>query len=138
MSVILIRHGEPEHARLGLTGGWTDEGLTQIGRRQSELLAARLKAEFAGRGYQMYCSDLKRALETARIVSTGIGVTAKQAPELREFNNGIAAGMTEEQAKQYFVEPLLQIIQTSFNSAYTIKSFISPKISFPPISPLTF
>jgi broad specificity phosphatase PhoE len=103
-SIILIRHGQSEHQLKGLTGGWTDTGLTELGRRQTACLASRLKREIANTPCQIYCSDLKRALQTAEIVGKEIGVTPNLVPELREFDNGIAAGKTEEEAKQCALE----------------------------------
>jgi broad specificity phosphatase PhoE len=82
----------------GLTGGWTDAGLTDLGRRQAACLASRLKRELEGIPVQMYSSDLKRAWRTAEVIGREIGVMPQQSPEIREFNNGIAAGMTREEA----------------------------------------
>ena len=87
-----------------ITGGWTDTELTQLGRHQAECLASRLKREIANAPCHLCCSDLKRALQTAAIIAKPIGVTLETVPELREFNNGIAAGMPEEEARQYALE----------------------------------
>jgi probable phosphoglycerate mutase len=99
--IILIRHAQSEHHVTGMTGGWTDTDLTEVGRRQARGLASRLKQEIATLPFRLYCSDLKRALQTADIIGRAIGVTPDPVPELREFNNGIAASMSEEEAKQY-------------------------------------
>jgi len=96
--IILVRHAQSQHHVNGMTGGWTDTGLTDLGRRQAACLASRLKQELEDVPVQFHCSDLKRALQTAEIVSREIGVTPQLVPELREFNNGIAAGMTREEA----------------------------------------
>jgi len=89
----------------GLTGGWTDTGLTDLGRRQATCLASRLKQELDGVPVRFYCSDLKRASQTAEVISREIGVAAQLVPELREFNNGIAAGMLREEADKIRREP---------------------------------
>jgi broad specificity phosphatase PhoE len=96
--IILVRHAQSQHHVNGLTGGWTDTGLTDLGRRQAACLASRLKQELEGMPARLGCSDLKRALQTAEIVGQEIGVTPQLVPELREFNNGIAAGMMREEA----------------------------------------
>lgn len=44
-SLLLIRHGQSEYQVKGLTSGWTDTGLTDLGRRQATYLAKRLKRE---------------------------------------------------------------------------------------------
>ena len=104
-SIVLVRHGQSEHHVNGMTGGWTDTGLTELGRRQAACLGARLKLEIEGMPCRMVSSDLKRAFQTAQIVGREIGVSPNLVPELREFNNGMAAGMTAEAAKSYFREP---------------------------------
>lgn len=96
-----MRHGQSEHHVSDLTGGWTDDGLTELGRLQSALVAARLKREIAGIPYRVYCSDLKRALQTAEVIGNEIGVAPKPLAELREFNNGVAAGKRKQEAKEY-------------------------------------
>ena len=98
MPIILVRHAQSLHHVNGMTGGWTDTGLTDLGRRQAACLASRLKQELEDAPVRFYCSDLKRALETAEIVGQEIGVTPKLDPGLREFNNGVAAGMMREEA----------------------------------------
>lgn len=99
-SIILIRHGQSKHHINGLTGGWTDDDLTEQGCRQAACLASRLKKEIGETPCHFYSSDLKRALQTAEIIGEKLDLTPKLFPELREFNNGIAAGKTREEAKK--------------------------------------
>ena len=99
--LVLVQHCQSEHHVNGLTGGWTDTPLTPLGRRQAECLADRLKGMVAGEQVCLVCSDLKRAKETADVVAAALGVKAQPAPDLREFNNGIAAGMTREETKRH-------------------------------------
>ncbi len=109
-SIILIRHGQSEYQVKGLTSGWTDTGLTELGRQQADYLASRLKHEFSDIPCQIYCSDLKRTLQTADIIGKELNLTPNLAPDLREINNGIVAGKTAEEAKRYALErtyPLL-------------------------------
>ncbi len=103
-SIIVIRHGQSEHHLKDLTGGWTDTGLTELGRRQSAHLASRLKREIGDTPIKLYCSDLKRAFQTTEILGKEMGLTPNLAPQLREHNNGIAAGKTIQEAKQYTLE----------------------------------
>ena len=103
-SIILIRHGYSEYQVKGLTSGWTDTDLTELGHRQIACLASRLKHEVADIPCQIYCSDLKRALQTTEIIGKELELTRNLVPELREINNGIAANKTEEEARQYALE----------------------------------
>lgn len=103
--ILLIRHGEAEHLVEDLVGGWTDTSLTDLGRRQAAALASRLKLEVAGIPFKLYCSDLKRATQTADVIGRALGLIPCPVPELREINNGIATGLTREEAKRYYTEP---------------------------------
>lgn len=103
--LILIRHGEAEHMTGDYTGGWTDLPLTDLGRRQARAVAKRLGRELEGVRFEFLCSDLIRASETADIIGEELVVAPKAQPELRELNNGVAAGRTKEEAGAYFREP---------------------------------
>lgn len=107
--IILVRHGEATHHTLKLTGGWTDSELTEKGRQQLQAAAQKLALDFSGRRLplRILASDLKRASESAQILAKALGreKDIEYCIFLREKNNGIAAGMTEEEAKKYFQKP---------------------------------
>jgi broad specificity phosphatase PhoE len=125
-SIILVRHAQSEHHVKELTGGWTDTGLTELGRRQSACLASRLKRELGDTPCQLYCSDLKRALQTAEIIGREIGVTPNPVPELRELNNGVAAGKSLEEAKRYALELTRPVLDwQAYPQAETWRQFYS-------------
>ncbi len=105
--LIIIRHGEAEHMVKGLTGGWTDTPLTELGRRQAELTGPYLASIIAGRPCAFYSSDLLRAKETAEIISKPLGNDPVMAPELRELNNGQAKDLTDAEA-QKILNPITQ------------------------------
>lgn len=107
--LILVRHGEATHHTQRLTGGWTDSALTDKGRRQLKLLGARLRGDFdsfAG-SLRIMSSDLKRASESAELIARALDFQGEieLCPFLREKNNGVAAGMKEEEAKKRFYRP---------------------------------
>lgn len=107
--IILVRHGEATHHTLKLTGGWTDSDLTEKGRQQLQAAATKLAKDFAGRNVKLriLASDLKRAAESAQILGRALGKEdeIEYCSFLREKNNGIAAGLTEEEAKKHFIKP---------------------------------
>lgn len=107
--LILIRHGEATHHTQKLTGGWTNSQLTEKGRGQLQAAATKLARDFAGRRpkVRILASDLERAAESARIIgeALGYGEAIEYYSCLREKNNGVAAGMTEEAAKAYYRKP---------------------------------
>lgn len=102
-SVLLaVRHAQSEHHIRRLTGGWTDTGLTDLGREQTRLLTARLAVELAGVPLSLYTSDLRRAVETAEPLAVALGVPMLVEPRLREHNNGAAANLTVAEATTRF------------------------------------
>ncbi len=109
--LIVVRHGQAGHMTEGLTGGWTDAPLTELGRRQAERTGPALASLIGGRPFAFYASDLRRAAETAEILAHSLGVEPILTPALRELNNGDAAGMTEREAESIrnpITEPLVE------------------------------
>jgi probable phosphoglycerate mutase len=104
-TVILIRHGEAEHMVGDLTGGWSQTPLTEKGRDQVRALATRLAGDLEGVDYAFYCSDLKRAHQTADIIAETVGHEPIPSRELREFNNGVAANKTNEEVAHLYRPP---------------------------------
>ena len=107
--IILVRHGEATHHTQRLTGGWTDSVLTEKGRAQIKAAGDKLALDFAGRklSLRFLASDLQRAAESARILASCLQYEGEieYCSFLREKNNGLAAGMTEEEAKKHFCRP---------------------------------
>ena len=87
--VLFVRHGESEHHVKGLTGGWTDTPLTDLGRQQIRSTAERLKSMVKG-GELFCCSDLLRAQQSAEIICAVLGYEPRVMQWLREINNGVA------------------------------------------------
>lgn len=87
MICYLIRHGkDPDNVR----GGWSGHGLTPEGMEQVRALSA----EMAGMGIcRIYSSDLRRAKETAQILSASLDCPVEYLPRFREADNGSLAGM---------------------------------------------
>lgn len=103
--IILVRHGQAESNVSNLTGGWSQTALTDLGRHQAQLVAKRLKRELEGVEIASFCSDLKRAAQTAEIIAEETGLNIAPETGFRECNNGIAAGKTEEEAEEYRIPP---------------------------------
>lgn len=95
----LIRHGESTWNSEHRIQGQSDPPLSELGRRQAELLAHRL----AGRSFAgFYASDLARALETAQRIGSLIGLEPQPVVGLREIFLGDWEGMrTNEIANRF-------------------------------------
>jgi probable phosphoglycerate mutase len=90
LELYLIRHGATEWSENGRHTGATDLPLTELGKKQSELLKNRLQRE---KFSKIFCSPLKRALETCKIC----GYNPIVNPDLKEWNYGEYEGLTTDQ-----------------------------------------
>jgi probable phosphoglycerate mutase len=92
--LILVRHGQTAWSESGQHTGWTDIPLNEAGRRQADLLGARLRGEsFA----LVLSSPLSRALDTCRAV--GFGDRVEIDPDLREWDYGEVEGRTTDEIR---------------------------------------
>lgn len=96
MKLLLIRHGESEADLLGVHEGRADFPLTALGERQAELMATYVAETYSPQ--LILTSPLKRARKTATILNEKIGCELVEEPLLMEFNNGVLAGLSREEA----------------------------------------
>jgi broad specificity phosphatase PhoE len=95
--LILIRHSETDYNLLNRYCGFSNPPLNNKGIWQSKRLAARLRDVNIDK---VYSSDLKRAVETAKIVFKDNLIETEV--DLREMNFGILEGLRyEEVIKKY-------------------------------------
>lgn len=85
----LIRHGETVDNVAQIMQGQTQGCLTEHGREQAEEVAARLAKEKID---AIVSSDLRRAIQTAEIISTRHGLPVSVTPLLRERDWGSFTG----------------------------------------------
>lgn len=109
--IILIRHGEADHALRGLMGGWTDSSLTDLGRAQARVTGEHLATLLGEGDFGLYSSDLRRAQQTAEIIGECVGLAPIYDEDLREFNNGEAANLTVAQAQLLQLPPTRPLVQ---------------------------
>lgn len=96
MKIFLIRHGETTGDVEGKYGGDYDDHLSPKGRAESEELAQKLKNKSIE---VIFHSPKIRAVETATILNSALGVKLERIEDLRERNNyGILTGLTKAEA----------------------------------------
>jgi probable phosphoglycerate mutase len=98
-TILLARHGETDWNRQGRIQGHLDPPLNERGRKQARELAERLAAEPID---VLYASDLRRALETAEIVSARTGLPVAVDRALREADMGSWSGLTVAEIERRF------------------------------------
>jgi len=92
--IVLVRHGETAWSRSGQHTGRTDIPLLEDGQRMGQALEAPLRAwSFAA----VWTSPLRRASETCAL--SGHGVTARENPDLMEWDYGAYEGKTSKEIR---------------------------------------
>ena len=98
LNLLLARHGQSEWNAVGRWQGQADPPLSELGRAQ-----ARGAANQAGAFDAIFASDLERALHTATIISTTLGVGPVIVdPRLKERDAGEFSGLTRAEIDTQF------------------------------------
>lgn len=84
--LVLVRHGESRWNAEGRIQGQSCDGLSELGHRQAELVAAHLAATYPDA--RLVSSDLQRCVETAAPLATALGHDPVLDPALRERSFG--------------------------------------------------
>ena len=90
--IYVVTHAQSEHHVQGVVGGWHDTSLTELGRRQADLIAGRITELVGAAPVEVWASDLKRAAETAGPIAGRLGVEPRLLSDLREKSLGVAGG----------------------------------------------
>ncbi len=129
--LLLVRHGITEFNSTRRFAGYSDVEMSTDGYRQVERLRDRLANEKID---AIYSSDLKRALVTAEVISSGHKVDIVTCPELREMNYGNAEGLTFEEISRLYPEVAELItnfsLRLKFPGGESFEGFIERTIKF--------
>jgi broad specificity phosphatase PhoE len=99
-SFLFVRHGETDWNRENRCLGQTDRPLTEYGRRQAENARSLLIPAALDR---IFHSPLIRAVETAKIISSGTSCKLVMIPGLTEVRFGDKEGLVENDPADDFV-----------------------------------
>jgi len=94
--LIVIRHGETEWNAEGRIQGHQDVHLNERGKMQADAAAERLRGESID---AFYCSDLKRAMQTAAPISDAVKSAIVADDRLREWKLGVLEGLVPGEAE---------------------------------------
>ncbi len=104
----IIRHGETDWNREQRIQGQIDIPLNETGRAQALAMAFNAAHHSFS---TIYCSDLKRAMETAHALAEREGLEVKPMAQLRERHYGIFQNVVKDEAKslhpaayQYYID----------------------------------
>ena len=104
MKILFVRHGESVDDIEDRYGGSADFDLTEKGREQVTYTAKKITT--LNEKFEIVLSSpLKRALQTAEIISNELGVKMKVFEYLKERNlNGVLTGLVRSEAKEKYPE----------------------------------
>lgn len=94
MNIYLLRHGQTNLNRDGKFQGAADKDLNEFGKIQAELLGKRIQKCNID---LIYSSDLKRVIETSKIINSYVNTDIIIKKELREINMGSWDTLTMEE-----------------------------------------
>lgn len=101
MRLYLVRHGITGHNASRVFMGHDPVPLSAEGRDQVRRLVGRLREEAPE---QIVASDLRRTVESAEILSEGLGLPISTHAALREVNVGTAKGLSYEDVARRWPE----------------------------------
>ncbi len=123
--LLLVRHGITEFNSTRRFAGYSDVEMSADGYRQVERLRDHLANEKID---VVYSSDLRRALATAEVITSGRKVDTVTCPELREVNYGDAEGLTFQEIGRLYPEVAESItnfsLQLKFPDGESFEEFI--------------
>ena len=124
MKLLIIRHGESEADILNVHEGRADFSLTEHGHKQAAAMS-----EYIAETYKIsriYHSTLKRAKQTAQHLAEKTGAELTPCKQLMEFNNGLLAGLSHEEAdsRYPYVEVPLHMSKYEQESAVEFRARI--------------
>jgi alpha-ribazole phosphatase len=130
MELYLIRHGEIEGASEKRYSGHSDVNLTENGRKELQGLTDFLSKE---KFDALYCSDLRRTIQSAGIIFQNHSLEPMIRPELRERNFGYWEGMSFDEIVQTYTDTFhawaknpLRFSPTGGESTVEFKSRVVP------------
>lgn len=94
--IITVQHTESEHHINGMIGAWGDWSLTEYGRKQAYEIGKWLLYEDCDNGFDMYVSDLNRAVQTAEEINKTLGITPMVTDIIREVSAGQGNGKSRQ------------------------------------------
>ena len=105
MQIVLVRHGATDWNLEHRCQGSSDRDLSDVGLRQAEEIAERLRQEPID---AVYSSDLKRARRTAELISGHHKLPVVIETSIRELDHGQLEGLTFNEIKQNYGDFLVR------------------------------
>ncbi len=98
--LLLIRHCESTWNLVGRYQGRIDTELSELGMKQAEMIAEHIKNSF--KLSVLYSSPLRRALHTAVIIATKLGIGVEVREGLTEIDHGAWNGLLRSEVEKRY------------------------------------
>jgi broad specificity phosphatase PhoE len=105
VEIVLVRHGATDWNLQGRCQGSSDRELSEAGIRQAGQIADLLGTEEIS---AVYSSQLRRALQTAELISRRHDLPVLIEEDLRELDHGELEGLTFNEIKSRYAEFLIR------------------------------
>ena len=102
--LILVRHGHVEGISPERFRGRAELPLTELGRHEAELTAARIAASW--RPAAIYTSPMSRCIDTGVAIGKPLGLSASAMPGLNDIDYGDWQGLTADEARARWPDEL--------------------------------
>ena len=112
--LLLVRHGATTLSAEDRFAGATDIPLSDDGRAQAAALSERLRDDPIT---AIYCSPMRRTLETASIIAAPHQLAPISRPALREIDHGHWEGLTRQDVESRFKDEYARWEEDPFSSA---------------------
>jgi broad specificity phosphatase PhoE len=112
--LLLVRHGATTLSAEDRFAGSTDVPLSDEGRHQAARLAERLSDDHIA---AVYCSPMRRTIETAAIIADPHALAPVTRPGLREIDHGHWEGLTRGEVEQRYRDEYTRWEQDPFTVA---------------------
>jgi phosphoserine phosphatase len=105
VQIVLVRHGATDWNLQGRCQGSTDRELSEVGLRQAAQTSALLSSEEI---HAIYSSNLRRARQTAEVISQPHNLPVMIEDGVRELDHGELEGLTFNDIKNNYAEFLMR------------------------------
>jgi broad specificity phosphatase PhoE len=102
--LILVRHGHVQGISPERFRGRAELPLTELGRREAELTAARIAASWQPAA--IYTSPMSRAVDTGAAIGKPLGRSASAMPGLNDIDYGEWQGLTNDEVRARWADEL--------------------------------
>ena len=114
--LLLVRHGATTLSAEDRFAGSTDVPLSDEGRHQAARLGSRLADDAIA---AVYCSPMRRTIETAALIAEAHKLPPVTRPGLREIDHGHWEGLTRQDVEQRFGDEYARWEEDPFTVAPT-------------------